>query len=483
MKMKKIAAIILALTISAPAAMAAPAKTEEPEIDYSGEYMAYETIADYISQLYIDEYDKEYIMTQALSEFLRDDDETLVKLLKSMLESMDEYSEFFTAEEYRQFENTLSHTAYGIGIQIKENEDGFFDIIDFADGNDNAKNAGIRVGDIVIAVDGVNVQGIGMDACREMIVGDEGTKVTVTLLRDGEEISITAKRGVTVNMGTVAASVYEDSNIGYIRIYSFGVDTSDEFADSLEFMREKKVKKIIIDLRGNGGGVMAEAIAIAQQIVPKGKIVEAKFRQARENATYNSTLGKKEFDFAVLVDGDTASASEILASAIQDSKAGKLVGTTTYGKAVIQNIYPLNNGGILKLTAGRYITRNGKEINKIGITPDKYVENEMSKFDSSKYTQFDYDTKVSLGQSHQNVAAAKERLTIMGVYSGEINELFDEEFSNTVKTFQSVNNIFSYGVLDAPTMAMIESIVSEYTLVSDLQFEEAYKMLGGVIDR
>ena len=481
MKMKKIAAIILALTITSPAAMASPAKTEEPEIDYSGEYKAYEQIAEYISKLYIDEYGKEYIMEQALSEFLRDDDETLVRLLKSMLESMDDYSEFFTAEEYRQFENVISHTSYGIGVQIKETDDGLFEVVDFAEGNDNAKNAGIRIGDIISAVDGVRVQGIGMDATREMISGEEGSKVTVTVIRDGNEIDITARRGVTVNLGTVAASVYDESNIGYIRIYSFGVGTSDEFAASLDFMREKNVKNIILDLRGNGGGVMAEAITIAQQIVPKGKIVEAKFRQSKENAIYNSTLAKKEFDFAVLVDGDTASASEILASAIQDSKAGTLVGTTTFGKAVIQNIYPLQNGSILKLTSGKYITRNGREINKVGLEPDEYVENEISKFDSSKYTQFDYSVNVSLGQSHTNVRAAKERLKITGLYRGEINDIFDEEFYDTVKTFQSMNNIFSYGVLDAPTEALIESVVSEYSLINDLQFEAAYKMLGGVI--
>ena len=483
MKMKKIAAIILAVSmLSSASVSAAPEKTTDPEIDYSGEYMAYDQIADYISKLYIDEYSKDYIIEQGLSEYLRGDDDRLVQLLKDTLGSLDEYSEFYTAEEYKQFEDDLSHLSYGIGIAMRENEDGLFEVTDFAEDNDNAKNAGIEIGDIITKVDGVSVRGIGMDAVRGMVVGDEGTNVIITVLRGDDEKDITVTRGVSVSMGTVDAQIY-DGNIGYIRIYSFGVDTDEEFTDALNFMRDNDVKKIMLDLRDNGGGVTATVIAIAQQIVPKGKIIDMKFRLPSDNATYTSTLAKKEFDFAVLVNEYTASASEILASALQDSKAGTLIGTTTFGKAVVQNIYPLQNGSIIKLTAGEYITRNGKEINKIGLTPDKYVENEVSKFDSSEYTQFDYNTNISLGQSHPNVKAAKERLTLMGKYDGEINELFDEEFYDTVKVFQSMNDIFSYGVLDAPTMKMIESLISEYDMVKDLQFEEAYKMLGGVLDK
>lgn len=483
MKMKKIAAIILAVSmLSSASAFAAPEKTVDPEIDYSGEYMAYDQIADYISKLYINEYSKDYIMEQGLSEYLRGDDDRLVQLLKDTLGSLDEYSEFYTAEEYKQFEDNLSHLSYGIGIAMTENEDGLFEVTGFAEDNDNAKNAGIEIGDIITKVDGVSVRGIGMDAVRGMVVGDEGTGVIITVRRGDDEKDITVTRGVSISMGTVDAQIY-DGNIGYIRIYSFGVDTDEEFTDALNFMRDNDVKKIMLDLRDNGGGVTATVIAIAQQIVPKGKIIDMKFRLPSDNATYTSTLAKKEFDFAVLVNEHTASASEILASALQDSKAGTLIGTTTFGKAVVQNIYPLQNGSIIKLTAGEYITRNGKEINKIGLTPDKYVENEVSKFDSSEYTQFDYNTNISLGQSHPNVKAAKERLNLMGNYDGEINEVFDEEFYDTIKVFQSMNDIFSYGVLDAPTMKMIESLVSDYDMIRDLQFETAYEMLGGVLDK
>lgn len=482
MKMKKIAAIILAVSMMSSASVfAAPEKTTDPEIDYSGEYMAFDQIADYISRLYIDEYSKDYIMAQGLSELLRGDDETLVQLLKNTLRSLDEYSEFYTAEEYKQFEDNLSHTEYGIGILMRENEDGLFEVVDFAEGNDNAKNAGIEIGDIIIKVDGKDISGLGMDAVRGMVVGEDGSEVTITVLRGGKEIDITVTRGVSVNMGTVFSYIY-DNSIGYIQIQSFGIGTSDEFTEALDFMRENNIKKLIIDLRDNVGGVTAEAISIAQQIVPKGKIIDAKFRVTSDNATYTSSLTKKEFDIAVLVNEYTASSSEILASAIQDSKAGTLIGTQTFGKAVIQGVYPLQNGAVFKITTGKYITRNGREINKVGLTPDVYVENEVTKFDTTDYTQFDYNTSVSLGQSHPNVTAAKERMNLMGVYDGEINDVFDTDFYDAVKTFQSMNDIFSYGVLDAVTMEMIESIISEFDIMRDLQFETAYTKFGGKLE-
>ena len=249
MKMKKIAAIILAVSMMSSASVfAAPEKTAEPEIDYSGEYMAFDQIADYISRLYIDEYSKDYIIEQGLSEFLRGDDETLVRLLKDTLGNLDEYSEFYTAEEYKQFDDNLSHTEYGIGIMMRETEDGLFEVAGFAEDNDNAKNAGIEIGDKIVKVDGKEIRGLGMDMVRGMVVGADGSEVTITVLRGGEEIDITVTRGVSVSMGTVRWNLYE-GNIGYIAIQSFGVGTSDEFTAALDIMRENGVKKIILDLR------------------------------------------------------------------------------------------------------------------------------------------------------------------------------------------------------------------------------------------
>ena len=479
MKMKKLSAIILSISLLAGALTVSAAGMDIPE-PYSGEYINYDNIVEYISEHYIDDYSKEEIVTKGLSDLLAGNDPLLIELLKATFESLDDYSEFYTEEEYKEYENALNHTFYGIGIQMKLGEDGYVEITDFVEGTDNAQKAGFQIGDKFVKVNGVDVTGQSVSEVREKVIGEEGTTVNITVLRDGEEKELTATR-VSVNAATVQRVILE-GNIGYISVESFSMDTAKEFENALDFMRENKVTKIILDLRNNGGGLVPVAIQMAQDIVPKGKIIDVKYRDSKYNITYNSSLARKEFDFEVLVNEYTASAAEILASAIQDSKAGQLIGTQTFGKAVIQNSFMLQNGSAFKMTVGKYVTRNGKEINKVGLTPDVIVENEIHPLDTSSYTQFDYDTKASLGQKNDNVKAAKERLEVLGFYEGEINDIFDTELLEAVKAFQSASQTFSYGVLDAPTQLRLEEIISGFSVVDDIQLQTAYEMFGGNAD-
>ena len=217
-------------------------------------------------------------------------------------------------------------------------------------------------------------------------------------------------------------------------------------------------------------------------IVPKGKIIDVKYRQPEYNATYNSQLEKKEFDFAVLVNSHTASSAEILASAIQDSGAGKLVGETTFGKAVIQNTYTTVSSAI-KLTTGKYITRNGKEINKVGLTPDIEVKDTISGVDMNEFTAFDYTTRTSCGFRSNNVKSAKEKLKLLGIYEGDTeNDMLDTGFRNVLKEFQRQNDILAYGVLDVVTQETIDDIISKVEITDNKQFETAYELLGGNVD-
>lgn len=481
MKIKRIiaAALSAAMLCASGAVFAAQSKTTETEMQYSGEYTAFKQIADYIAERYIDEsYTSDAIMAQGLSALLANNDPLLVELLKATLESMDDYSEFYTPEEYKEFENQITNTFYGIGVSMKMGEDGYVVITGFAEENGNAEKAGFRIGDKFFKVNGDDVTGMSLQEVRSKVIGEEGTTVKITVLRDDREVELTATR-VAVSSITVSGGML-DGGIGYIQIATFGPNTASEFEELLDFMRENNVTKIILDLRDNGGGLVSAATDIAQMIVPKGKIIDVKYRQSKYNMTYNSNLTKKEFDFMVLVNEHTASASEILASAIQDSGAGKLVGTTTFGKAVIQNTFPLTNGSMFKLTVGQYITRNGKEINHVGLTPDEYAENEKSKLDLSGYSQFDFNTKSVLGNSGENVKAAKERLALIGYYNGDTeNDVFDTELREAVINFQRANDIFSYGILDVVTQARIENIVSQLEKTDDNQLIKAYEMFGG----
>ncbi len=486
MRKKLTAALLAAITFTASVhVFAADSKETEANIAaeqetlYSGEYNAFDEIAGFLAENYIDEnLDKDKITAMGLSGLLEGNEELLVKLLKSTLESMDDYSEFFTAEEYKSFQESLEKTFYGIGIVMKQSEDGFVEITGFTEENGAAQKAGFKEGDKICAVDGKDVTGKTLSEVREKVIGEENTQVKITVLRDDQKITLTATR-VAVHENTVSGGVLK-GDIGYISISSFNSTTASEFKDALDNMRKNGVKNIIMDLRYNGGGIVTAAVEIAQQIVPKGKIVDVKYRDSRYDITYNSELSKKEFDFIVLVNENTASASEILASAVQDSGAGILLGTTTFGKAVIQSMFPLTNGAVIKLTVGQYITRNGNAINHTGLTPDEYVENTTSSIDTSGYAQFDFKTRNALGSSHENVKAAKQRLKVLGLYTGDAeNDVFDTDFKETIKSFQQANDLFAYGVLDIVTQVKIDELFSSIEVTSDEQLKAAYAKFGG----
>lgn len=474
-----LSAAMLFASVSVLAAKTDDDEKEIQEIQQSGEFIAFNQIAEFIAENYIDDfYTSDKVIEKGLSKLLENDEELLISLLKATLSSMDDYSEFFTPEEYEAFKNQLSHTFYGIGVTMQMGEDGYVEITGFAEENGNAEKAGFRIGDKFCKVNGEDVTGLSLEAVRAKVIGEEGTKVKITVLRDNREIELTATR-VAVNANTVLSGILS-GNIGYIQILSFGVNTANEFAEQLDVMRKQNVKNIILDMRNNGGGLVPAAAEIAKTIVPKGKIIDVKYRRPQYDMTYTSNLTKKEFDFIVLVNEHTASASEILASAIQDSGAGKLVGTTTFGKAVIQNTYQLENKAVLKLTAGQYITRNGKEINHVGLTPDEYVENETAGLDMSEYSEFDFRTRAALGSGGENVKAAKERLYILGYYNGDTeNSVFDAELKEAVSDFQRAHDILSYGVLDIITQARIDSEVSKIETTTDNQLIKAYEMFGG----
>lgn len=484
---QKLTAVILAaimLTASVQVFAADSKQTEtnlpaEQEPLYSGEYNAFDEIAGFIAENYIDEnLGKDEITAKGLSGLLEGNEELLVKLLKSTLESMDDYSEFLTAEEYKAFQESLEKTFYGIGVVMKQSQDGYIEIAGFTQEDGAAQKAGFKVGDKICAVDGKDVTGKTVSEVREKVIGEENTEVKITVLRENQKITLTAVR-VAVHESTVSGGILK-GNIGYIAISSFNSATASEFEDALDDMRKNDVKKIIMDLRYNGGGIVTSAVEMAKQIVPKGKIVDVKYRDSRYDVTYNSELSKKEFDFIVLVNDSTASASEILASAVQDSGAGILLGTTTFGKAVIQNMFPLTNGAVIKMTVGQYFTRNGHEINHIGLTPDEQVENIVSPINTSEYAQFDFTTRNSLGSSHENVKAAKQRLKVLGFYDADAeNSVFDADFKETIKSFQQANNLFSYGVLDVVTQAKIDELFSSIEVMSDEQLKAAYVKFGG----
>lgn len=484
MKMKKILAVLLALSFIPCVSVFAENTTDEQEkkIETSVEYQAYEQIAGYVSDLYIDgSYTAEDIMMIGLSEYLgKHGDEALVELLKGALQSMDEYSDFYTRSEYIEYTNALNKTFYGLGVQLQQMGE-YVQIVDFVEENGLAEKSGFKIGDMIVAVDGKNVVGSSVTEVRNLVVGELGTTVLITVLRDGQNIHITGTR-TAVNSSTVSGAVLK-GDIGYIRILSFSENTAQEFKEISQQMQADGITKVILDLRDNLGGLVTAAVEIAEEIVPAGKIVDVIFRDETKNYTYTSELESPPFDLAVLVNEDTASASEILASAIQDSGVGILIGENTYGKAVIQSTYSLLNGMVFKLTVGQYKTRNGKEINSIGLEPDKEIINYTKTIDTTSYTKFDFLTPTKLGDSGTNVTAAKERLSVMNYFIGNLgNDVFNTDLKEAIREFQKRNGLVDSGVLDVPTQIALKEVFETLRTEVDEQLHGAYMYFGGNVE-
>lgn len=285
----------------------------------------------------------------------------------------DEYSEYITAEEYAEFSQEIYGSFVGIGIYFGKNTNDEMMVVSTIE-NSAAEKAGLQSGDIITKVDDYEVTTDSKTSeVSAKIKGEDGTKVKMEILREGEKMTFEIIRE-NVKLHYVKAEVL-DNNIGYITVSSFDEGTADEFKNKLEELQSKNVKSLIIDLRNNGGGIVQEATQIADYLLDKDqKIIITKDKQGKEEITLSKEDKITDLPVVVLVNGYTASSSEILASALKDNNRAKVVGTKTYGKGVIQNVYRLTDGSALKLTTHEYYTAIGNKINKLGITPTEDVE-------------------------------------------------------------------------------------------------------------
>jgi len=290
--------------------------------------------------------------------------------INSMIASLDDsYSKFMSKEEFSAQTSAINSKLYGIGINIASISGKIYiaNVIE----NAPAYNQGVRSGDIILKVNGIDVSGQSIYHVAQLIRGDINANLTLELLRGTERFEKTVRRE-EIKVKTIDYKKITD-DIGYIRISSFiGIDTSKEFVIALN--RLKNSKGLILDLRGNSGGLFQNAIVISNLFLKKGDIVNVIARQGKKN-TYSASDDGCIYDspLVVLIDGTSASASEILSSALQDNNRAILIGTKTYGKGLVQKVFSLPNKSGMNLTIARYLTPNGIDINKTGITPDYVV--------------------------------------------------------------------------------------------------------------
>lgn len=310
--------------------------------------------------------------------YLRDVDEEkfIDGQLKGVLQSLeDPYSVYMNEEEFSSLMQQTSGTYGGIGVVVTPGEDNLITVVSPIEGTPGER-AGIKSGDKIIKVDGIEFVAENMDKAVKIMKGEPNTTVTLTIVRKdkqgkNEMLDLEIVRE-EIRLITVKSSIIDD-DIGYIKITSFDELTYDDFMTELKKLQTKDIKGLIIDLRNNPGGLLDVTAKIADELLGEGDIV---YTQTKDGKREYLKSGKSQVDYplAVLVNGGSASASEILSGAIKDHERGTLIGTTTYGKGVVQRIKDLKDGSGLKLTISEYFTPNGTNIHGIGIEPDIVLE-------------------------------------------------------------------------------------------------------------
>ena len=308
------------------------------------------------------------------------EDETLFKAaIKGMVTGLDPHSSFLTSDDFNELKIGTTGKFGGLGIEITT-EDGFVKVIAPID-DTPAQRAGIEAGDMIIKVDDTSLQDMDIGDAVKLMRGEPGTKVEVTVLRKNvdEPIVINLIRQIIVSKG-IKTKIF-NNNIAYLRLSSFQSNSTNDLKSAIYKLKKESsndIKAIILDLRNNPGGVLGSAVGITDLFLKKGKIVYTKGRTINSKLEYNATPQdiSSGLPLIVMINEGSASASEIVAGALQDHKRAKIVGTKSYGKASVQTIQELTDGSALKLTTARYYTPLGRDIHKNGIEPDIKIERE-----------------------------------------------------------------------------------------------------------
>lgn len=335
-----------------------------------------------IDQRYIDEAPKEEY------------GDGMVRGLVSTLD--DPYAGYFSAEEYKEQLENVTRQYYGIGTTLTQDAKTGRVTVVYVYRDTPAEAAGLKEGDEILSVNGIQARSVDLDELVAKIQGEEGTNVEITVSRDGVKDPIEMNMTCAViNLPTVDHKMLEDK-IGYIMIVKFGSNTPEEFREAVEELEKQGMKGLILDIRYNGGGLFSSCVEILDSILPGGTLVYTEDKYGQRKYEKSDDEHKLELPLAVLINGETASASEILAGAIRDYEWGTLIGTKTYGKGVVQMTYGLGDGSAVKFTVEKYYTPNGEDIQDVGIEPDVKLE---YKFLGTKDDEYDwsFDNQIRKG--------------------------------------------------------------------------------------
>jgi len=355
------------------------------------------------------------VMSRIQQDYVEDvSDEALIRqAIRGMVSGLDPHSSYLDAEQYKQLQSGTRGEFGGLGIEVGM-KDGFVTVIAPIEGTPAAE-AGIEAGDTIVRVDGEPTKGMSLQEAVDLMRGEPGSDITLSVLRDGDDqpLEITITRAV-IEIESVSSRLLAPG-FGYVRISQFQSGTGDEALQAIEGLREQaggSLRGMVLDLRNNPGGVLDAAVSVSDAFLTSGQIVSTKGRIKRADqgfsATPNDALGGAPL--VVLVNGGSASASEIVAGALQDQGRAIIMGRRTFGKGSVQNVVPLPEGAALKLTTARYFTPSGRSIQAEGIEPDVAVarlEVQRSKTEDSRIKESDLRRHLENQDGDQGASGAK----------------------------------------------------------------------------
>lgn len=418
---------------------------------------------DLISSRYVEKVDQEKLVEGAI--------QGMLSVLK------DPYSVYMDKETAEQFSQALESSFEGIGAEVGMVDGKIVIVSPFK--NSPAEKAGIKPNDQILEVDGKSVDGLDLNNATLKIRGKKGTKVELTIARKGlkDPLSISVTRD-EIPLETVHAAIkkQDGKNIGYIELTSFSEDTAADFKKELSALENDDIKGLIIDVRGNPGGLLDSVGEILKEFVPKDKpYVQIEKRNGEKERYFSSISKKKEYPVLVLVNKGSASASEILAGSLKEAVGSQLVGETTFGKGTVQQAVPMGDGSNIKLTLFKWLTPDGNWIHKKGIQPDVAIK-QPAIFATHP---IQVEEPLEEDMNSEQVKNAQEVLASLGFAPGRTDGYFSTETTMAVKGFQLQADLEPTGKIDLKTAAKLEEAAMEEMKKeqNDLQLQTALRLI------
>lgn len=355
----------------------------------------------------------------------------------------DRWTRYLAPAELTSFMSDVEGGYYGIGVTVESNT------LTFVRPGGPADQAGLRVDDVLVAVNGKSVESLDRQALRDELRGGEGTVAELVVLRRGTELTFRVKRA-WIELDTVTTNIIGGAeynlgyNIGYLKISEFSATTPEDVERGIQMMRDANAVDQIIDLRDNPGGLVGAAVAIADMFVDGEKPLVHLYGRAVAGGTITSTPGGRSGRIIVLVNRNTASAAEILAAALKESAGATIVGEQTYGKGRFQYSIPLSNGGAVNITAGLFLSPNGNGIDGKGVTPNIVVAD--PRFRQVPETPLNPKRPLKQGMVGLDVLALEEQLRYLGYSVGEVDGVFDAKLKAALKAFEKATGATVDGI-------------------------------------